>query len=243
MATGQTTFSTSKQQVDRGFKPYPPGEYEWALDVARVEIRQKQEEGAIPYVNISAKLQNETREDGTPAKFTLFHRFFLNLDPGSDGTLMPNRKDGLVAFARAVGQDVDVPLVKMTKKMKSGDLKTIDVLDPKEVVAWLKSLDGVTFRARIKTEKGTGGYEDKSVIDSFIAVEGGHEPSPVEDEEVNTGEAIEEAVEEAPEEPEEAIEAEPEEVFDPVPVPKKAAPKSAAKAAPKPAPRVVTRRK
>lgn len=236
MATGQSSFSTSGQQVIKR-AVYPPGTYRWAIDGPSAEVRQKQEEGAVPYVNVKLKLVGETREDGSPVKYSIYKRFFLNLDPGSDGVLMPNRADGLVAFAKAVGQDVEVPIVKLPKKMKSGQMQTIDALDARAVCRWLKDLDGAEFTARIKTVKNLAG-DDDSELAEFVQ---GEEPAPLP-EEVSTpdeGEAPAEESAEAPEETEETEETPAEEPFEPVPEPKPAKAKPAAK----PAPKVVARRK
>jgi len=218
MATGERTWSTQGKEAKKfeGFKPIPPGEYElklnndWAQKVADGE-------GKVPYLNGSFTALN-TGDGGKDRK--IFVMFFLDLTPGKDGTAMCERANGLLGFAKALGTNLNVPVVTMNGK---------ELLSPAAVKKFLASNDGSTVRASVKIEKGTGGYADKNRIEFFVESEQQDEESEEISEEVAEEEVAEEGGFPEPEEVEEEAE------FEPTPPPKKAAPKPVAKVAAKPA--------
>lgn len=265
MATGQRTFNSAQHQVQGGFAPYEPGEYTWKLNAKKTEIRRK--EGGFARVAAVFQLQDEQAEDGTPKKYTLFHDFHLSLKPGSDAVTMPTRPDGILAFSKAIGSELDLPLVQ-----EKVDGKVFDCISARAVLKWLQANDGAVVRARIKTEAASGGYDARSRVASFVEADGAsgeaegeevtdedltEEPESEETEaseagEETDGEAAEEPSEESEEESDaEVVDEEPaeseesEEAFDPVPAPKKPAvvAKKPAKPAAKPSKPQVVKRK
>lgn len=233
MAQGMSTFDFSQQVVQKAPPPLTPDVYRWRLRGDTAEQRCAEGEGKVPYVNVRIeKVEGE--------KYTVFVRFFLNLDPAKDGRLMPLRPDGIVAFGKAVGQAPKVHTVDMQKATKTGGLATVSVINPRAVVAWLKELDGVEFSARVRTEKGSGGYGDRTVVAAFIEAEevvGGYEEESEVEETEEKAEVLGEEVEEESEESEDEV------PFEDVPAPRKPAPKPDPKPVSRPAPKVVARKR
>lgn len=224
MATGERNFSTEGHKtVKFENKPLTPGEYDVRLDLSKSEVKAPKEPGKFPYINYALRVLGTATKEGGKDRL-VFGMLFVSMKKyGESGFQLFTKGDQLVGLTRALGEQYNGPIIQM----KDADGVATDVIAPKALLAWLKNFDGTTLRAKIKTQKGTGGYEDKSVVDHFIeaeaADEGGDEPEVDEDEpEVEAEDTGD--VEEVDEEPEE----------EPAPV-KKAAPAKGAKQVTKPA--------
>lgn len=252
MATGEVKWSAKGQaKVERfTFALLPKGEYDLKFNADAITQKKGDKPGQVPYINLMLDALGTAQGDsGKNAK--IFHKFFLHLSVSEkDGKVMVARQGGILDFCQAVGDEpefsqIQVPYQKYKDNGdKDGPMVRINILNPAEVLAWLKSKDGLIARAQVKVQKGKGGYDDSNVIDywvpaedagteeEFSGLDDGSEEAPEEGElqETNEEEALSE---EAPAE-EEAAEEEPEEdmtaAFN-----AKAKAAAAAKAAPKPA--------
>jgi len=171
MTTGVKSFTTTGREVAKPeFPLITPGKYEARLEVSGARINVASGGGKLPYISCPIEVLNSAvREGGRNRK--VFHNFFLSLAPGKDGVAMVDRQNGLTAFSRATGMPLtleDGGILTMQKANEDGTTTDVDVLNPQQVLKWLQQLDGVVFSAKVKTEKGTAGYPDKSVIDYFI---------------------------------------------------------------------------
>jgi hypothetical protein len=228
MAQGEKTFSSDGRDVARFDRsPLRAGEWTGKLHSSKAEIGKKQEPGAIPYVkSVYFEALDSASEEGGSNK-RVYQMFFLMLTPGKDGKLMPERQGQIIDLAQAVG----VPFNGGIVTTRNAQGQAAEYLNPKDVVNYLKSLDGELVKFRSKIKKGSGGYDDSATVDYFIASDdAGQLP-----EEFGAGEEApaEEAAEEAPVEETEAAEEPVEEEPEPAPVPvKRTAPKAPAKVTP-----------
>jgi hypothetical protein len=232
MATGERKFSTAGREVKKyNFKPLTPGDWDLKVDASQAAIGKKNEPGKFPYINGIRFEALDSADEGGKNKL-VFHMLFTSLKPGKDGSAMVDRQDQVVALAKALGEDSpDLPIITMPDE---NGVKQ-DVIEPKALLAWLKSHNGKIIKAHTKIQKGDGTYEPRSVVAYFIEAEGAAGPS---DESEGFGQGVdedapegfgEEQTEEAPEE-----EAPEEEAPPPPPPARKAAPsKAPAKPAPK----------
>ena len=226
MATGEKTFSTRGQQVSKpDFKPFPAGEYELKLLGDTWEQRVADGTGKLPYLNGRVEVLGTAKEDGGKNR-QVFHRFFLDLTPTKNGTPMTNMGAGIVAFAKAIPEEMSG--ITVLTKPKGEEGVPADILSPKSVLAWLKAHDGVVVKAYIKIEKSTD-YGDRNVIGYFVEGEGSiDDGDEVDEDEVDETDDESELDEESDEETDESDEDEGEEDEDedesPVPPPKKKKP-------------------
>lgn len=168
MTTGEKTFSTTGREVKTvTFKPITPGTYPLILG-SDATVAKADRPDAIPYVNASFEVEGSADTEGGKNK-RVFPRFFLGMEPGKDGVLNMDRENGLTALAQALGTQLEgVEIISREVQDIEGNPKTIEYLNPQQVVAWLKGFAGSTVKGRIKTEKGTGNYADKSVVAKFL---------------------------------------------------------------------------
>ena len=216
MATGETTFSTQGRQVVKfESKPLPTNvDYDFKLN-DDWEIRTAEGVGKLPYLNGSLEMLNTASKEGGKNRKT-FHKFFLDLSPGSDGVSMVDRGHGLVAFCRSTGDDLNVGVVT---KPKGEEQKMVQCLAPKATLAWLKAHAGCTGKLRLKVETDRNGVP-RNVVDYFIEGEAGApEAAPEEEAEVAPEEAEETGLEASESDEEEEV------ATPPAPPSKKPAPK------------------
>lgn len=172
MTTGVKRFTTEGRTVAKpSFPVITPGVYEGRIEGSSLQIKKADGQGKIPYINFSAEVLNSATTPGGKNR-KVFHRLFLTTTPSpKDGAAMVDRPNQLLALSRATGIPLtlegDDATVLMEKVDESGNSSEVEVLNPQLVLQWLRQLDGLVFTMKIKTEKGTGGYEDKSVIASF----------------------------------------------------------------------------
>lgn len=171
--TGERTFSTAGRKVTDS-KPtlIPAGTYTLAVDASAADVGKADRPDAIPYVNVRfTALGTATKEGGKDRK--LFHRLLLSLKPGKDGIMNMDRASGLTALAKALNTEVEgVEIVSQQVTNAEGNEVTIEYLNPRQVVEWVKSFDGTQVKGRVKVQKGTKEYpDDKNEIAAFMTVE------------------------------------------------------------------------
>jgi hypothetical protein len=216
MATGERKFdSSTRQVVQPNFKPFAPGEYDLKIGTDW-EIRTAEGQGRLPYLNGSFEVLGTAASEGGKNK-KVFHRFFLDLSPAKDGVSMVDRGNGITAFAKSAGTTLEVAILQ---KPKGKELIPVDILAPKETLRWLLAMDGTVVRAHVKIEKGTGGYQDKNVVGTFIEVEEAASEESEQEEENEEADA-EEADEAETDEADESEESEDDEEESIIPPPKK----------------------
>lgn len=169
--TGEKTFSTASRSVAAPtFKPITPGNYDLTLG-GDTSIAKADRPDAVPYINLSFEVQGTAQSEGGKNS-RVFHRLFLGLKPGKDGVINMDRENQLTALAKALGTEVEgVEIIEREAQDSDGNPVKLEYLNPKQVIEWLKSFVGATVKGRIKTEKGTGGYSDKSVVAKFLLSE------------------------------------------------------------------------
>lgn len=244
MAKGEKKFSTSGRESRRfTSEPFPAGTYDlkvlankFSIAMPKPKLDQKTKEEIPGFAYIKGAFEAlDTAEAGGRNRL-VFHMFFLKLEPGSDGSLMVDRADQLVGFARALGLEIEASESKQNGK---------PVINAQEVLKWIQGQDGAIVSARVKIQKGdtnkdTGEkYSDKNVVEYFIEADDAAGPDADEDEDEEVDEtdevdADEDEDEEVDEDDEEVEEDDDEEVEEEEPAPvkrkSKAAPAPAAKA-------------
>lgn len=227
MAEGVRTFSFQGRKV-REFKPLQPREYDGRLQGNAAAIKKSDKKpGAVPYLLVPVEALGTAEVEGGKNR-TIHHMLFITTEPQSDGSLRVEAEDQLLALAQSMGVDMPEftsvpyptkilyhkdPKTQQMRKAKGNESvdhtedKTIYILSPDEVKEWLIANDGKELRFRVKTQKGTDGYPDKSVIGNFIIPEtvlsegsddasalfddaegGGGEEAPAQEEEVEVEE-------------------------------------------------------
>ena len=167
-ATGERTFSTKGRTVKaKTFPLIPPGNHKGTMG-ADATIGKSDKPDAVPYVNVSFEVEGTAASDGGKNQ-RVFHMLFLSVLAGKDGEINTERNGGIVELAQALNTDLDdCPIVEKTVQDTEGNDVKLEYLDPKYVAEWVKSFSGSELAFRIKTEKGTGGYPDKSKIQKFL---------------------------------------------------------------------------
>lgn len=171
MTTGEKTFSTTGREVKTmTFKPLNPGVYSGPLG-SDYTIAKADKPDAVPYINFSIACNGTAESEGGKDK-RVFHRLFLGLKPGKDGVINIDRENQLTALAQALGTQVEgVEIVTREATDSEGNAVTLEYLNPAQVVEFLKSFSGTEVKFKVKTEKGTGNYGDKSVVSKFMLPE------------------------------------------------------------------------
>ncbi len=165
--TGERTFSTSgRTVVSKDFPLLPNGLYGGAILGSDITIGRSDKPGSVPYINFSVEAKDTAATEGGKNQ-RVFHRLFLSVLPGRDGTLNTDRDGGITDLAKGLGTDLDDVKIIDEQVTVDGEEKTLSYLNPKEVVEWLKAQVGIPLTMRVKTEKGTNGYKDKNVIAKF----------------------------------------------------------------------------
>lgn len=187
MATGEKKWSTEGKSVKRiSFEPIPPGEYR--IKVKRSwEVRKSESEKSsqLRYASGYFEVLGTAKEGGKNRR--QYHSFYVDLSPGTDGEVMPNRNAQLTEFGKAVDEKFVLDIIQQQKRLKDGTYKKVDTLNPKQLVEQLNNLDGTELSARLKVEKNLKGELD-NVIDFFVEAE----PSESEDEEESDEEELDE---------------------------------------------------
>jgi hypothetical protein len=167
-ATGERTFSTKGRTVKaKTFPLVPPGNHTGIVG-SDASIGKADKPDAVPYVKVSFEVNNTAAQEGGKNQ-RVFHMLFLSLIPGADGDANTDRNGGVVEMAQALGTELEgIAVVEKVVQDADGNDKKLEYLDPKAVVEWVKSFAGVELGFRIKTEKGTGDYADKSKISKFL---------------------------------------------------------------------------
>lgn len=164
-ATGEKTWSSEGKTITKNeFKLIPKGEYTFKLQTAKANVGKSENPDSAPYVKgVSIKLQEDV---GPGVSQMVFVNVFVSLKPSAkDGKTMVERSNGLLALARALGQETpDFTILTM----QDSDGNEIEYLNPTQVADWLKSLDGSALQANIKVEKGRDGYADKNAVAFFV---------------------------------------------------------------------------
>lgn len=166
--TGERTFSTVGRTVKaKAFPLIPPGNHTGSMG-ADATIGKADKPDAVPYVNVSFEVNGTAASDGGKNQ-RVFHMLFLSMLPGKDGEANTDRNGGIVELAQALGTELEgISIVEKTVQDAEGNDVKLEYLDPKEVAEWVKGFAGTELGFRIKTEKGTGGYSDKSKIQKFL---------------------------------------------------------------------------
>src|SRR4051812_1539376 len=110
MAKGEKTFDTSAQKITKfNNKPCPTGTYDLKLKGDRVQIKTADSGRVRVSVALEALKSNP---DGK--NYWVWNDFHLGLTPGKDGVMMPNRQNGISAYAQAIKKKLNPPIVSMT---------------------------------------------------------------------------------------------------------------------------------
>src|SRR5574337_978964 len=167
-ATGERTFSTKGRTVKtKTFPLIPPGNHKGTLS-ADATIGKADRPDAVPYVNVSFEVNDTAQSEGGKNQ-RVFHMLFLSTLAGKDGDANTDRNGGITELAQALGTELEgIEIVEKEVENSDGDTVKLEYLDPKQVAEWVKGFAGTEVGFRIKTEKGTGGYSDKSKIQKFL---------------------------------------------------------------------------
>ncbi len=228
MTVGTYSFAGKSVVAPQKFEPIPRGIYAMVLKTAGAEIRKKDEPGKAARINIRLSSSDQTDEQGRP--LSCFHEFHLGLKKGKDGSVMPERADGILGLAVALGEELpNIPLVEM-KDVGGGTFQQLSAI---AIQKWLKGVDGQEVTVEVDIEPAKGQYAARNRVISFANING---ETAEESSEESTEEVAEEAVEETEEVQEEEVTEYVEEEEELAPPPKKkAAPAPVKKPAPKPA--------
>ena len=227
MTVGTYSFAGKSVVAPVKFEPIPRGIYTMVLKTAGAEIRKKDEPGKAARVNIKLVSSDQTDEQGRP--LSCFHEFHLGLKKGKDGSVMPERADGLLGLAVALGEELpNIALVEM-KDVGGGTFQQLSAI---AVQKWLKGVDGQEVVVEVDIEPAKGQYAARNRVISFASING--ETTEESGEEAVEEEVTEEAAEETEEVQEEEVTeyVEEEEELAPPPAKKKAAPAPAKKPLP-----------
>lgn len=173
MTTGVKKWSSSEGEVKKtSFEPIPAGLYK--LKVKRSwEVRKSESEKSsqLRYANGYFEVLGTAKDGGKNRR--QYHGFYVDLSPGADGVVMPDRSGQLKEFARAVGEPISPPIVEQLKNNPKDQSKTkVSTLSPKAIVEYMNNLDGKVIEAQIKVTKNLQGNPDNS-IDFFVESEEG----------------------------------------------------------------------
>lgn len=172
-ATGERTFSTKdrKPAEQKKFPLVPPGNHMGPLG-SDPTVAKADRWDAVPYVNASFGVNGTAQAEGGKDQ-RVFHMLFLSVTPNKDGEANVDRPDGITALAKAMGTELEgVEIItREATNPETGETKKLEYLNPKQVQEFLKNFAGTEVPFRVKTEKGTNGYSDKSKISKFLLPE------------------------------------------------------------------------
>lgn len=158
--TGERISSTGLKLDKPSFEPLPAGDYELTLVTASVKAASQRNVNGVPYVQAVF----ETALDGKKRK--LFHMFFLKNVAGNNGQYMWKRSDGILGYAKAIGDDFDFETFTVTTEAGE-DVQLIGA--PAAVKEWLNGKAGMKVTGRVKVEAGTEEYPgDRNKISYFL---------------------------------------------------------------------------
>lgn len=167
--TGERTFSTTDRNiVAPKFPQVPAGNHTGDLG-GDATVAKSDRWDAVPYVKSSFTADGTAQAEGGK-DLRVFHMFFLGLVPGGDGVANVDRPDGITAAAKAMGtamEGVEI-ITREVENPETGEKKTLEYLNPKQVVEFLNNMKGTKVSYRVKIEAGTKGYEDKAKIAKFL---------------------------------------------------------------------------
>lgn len=168
MTTGDRTFSTKGRTVAKNtFTLIPAGTYQMILGDA-ADIGKADRPDAVPYVNISFEVEGTALKEGGKNR-RAFHRLLLGLKEGKDGVMNMDRPSGLTALAEALGTEIEgLEIVTQEATDADGNSVTLEYLNPRQVVEWVKGFAGSQVKGRIKVQKGSGDYGDKNEVAAFM---------------------------------------------------------------------------
>jgi len=174
-AVGEKQWSSNGKTPTRfQFSLLPAKDWEAIILGNNFEIAVANKPGAIPYIKGRMEILNSSETEGGKNKL-LFPTYFLSLKPGKDGVTSPDRASGVLGVARALGEQVDFPIVE--RQDENG--ATIEMLDPMAVLQWFKDHAGMTIKLHSKTSPvknadGTvkkdamGNTEKRAEVDYYI---------------------------------------------------------------------------
>lgn len=159
--TGEKRFSSRDNNVEKPkFEALPTGDYELKFrgDKFTVASPSDANDDGLPYIKgqFEALCTNNPDKENSKNK-VLFPMFFLKVTPTEKGFVAVKARGSVLDLAKAIREDLDVSVIEYTTKAGN----TYEMLNPHEVVAWLRSKDGLVVKAHVKQEKG-GEYKDSS---------------------------------------------------------------------------------
>ncbi len=162
---GEKRWSAKDEAVKRTFEPVPPQDWETKLVTDGAEIAAgNKEKGGIPFIKgVRFTCYGSAMVEGGKDR-TIFQNFFLSLKPGKDGNVMPDYANQLNGLMKGLGDIRDFPAAS---KVVSDDGDKVEYLNPKEVLAYLKSHNGDVIKLHSKIENDAL-YGKKGVVDYFI---------------------------------------------------------------------------
>lgn len=199
-AQGEKNFSSEGMEVQKFDRtPIKVGDYAGVLKSSGASVKSAQDAGSVPYVGgVYIDVLNTGVGEGQNKR--VYWSAYLSLKPGKDGKVNPQRGNGLVALARAFGEELrDIPVRTMSAAVKvydkatgrstpTGELEETDVLDARAVAEWLKERDGKELKFRSKLRPDRDGNKmaevdyfieaDPSEVASFGELEVEEEASP-----------------------------------------------------------------
>lgn len=164
MATGERTFNVGEQKLDNFL--VPAGNYTARLRGQKANVKVSKGKG-VPYVSAPFTMPNANGKD-----MWLWQRFDLSLATWKNGSNALSKRNSIVALSKSLGEKPSFTI--KTVESNDGD---VDVLDPDEVLAWLRDHDGIEVPVQVRIEEGTDGFEDKSVIAQFKKTAGTDGPA------------------------------------------------------------------
>lgn len=169
MAAGQYSFAGKKPQAPVKFELVPNGIYNSVLKTGGAEIKPPSEPGKAPRVGgIRFELPELLTPSGKPRM--VFHDIYVSLKPGKDGVIMPQRPAGLLALAQSINVELsDFDTVEVAGP--DGE-DSFQVLNPQQVMEWLKENDGAECRIDVRKKKGGGGYDDRNEVTAILPADG-----------------------------------------------------------------------
>lgn len=179
---GETSWNPQGKAVKKfSFEALPAGDYELALDTSKAEVRKSQNPGSFPRVAVCFRALG-TGQDGKKDRL-VFHDFYIRTEPNDKGTVLVEMSGQILQFMQALGTLSNMPVTNV-----SGEA----VLDPIQLLKWLKNRDGEVVKGRLKVEKDQNG-ENRNRIQFFIEAEEAAAEEEAEDvEEETTTEATDE---------------------------------------------------
>lgn len=169
MTAGTYSFAGKKPTGPVKYELVPDGVYVATLRTSGSEIRPPKEPGKAPNINVRCDLPEMLSQGGKPR--VVFGNINLSLKPGKDEKVNPERANGLLAIATALG--VELPDFD-TVELQDVDEGTFNALNAQQVLEWLKEQDGGTVRIDLGHRKANEkmGYEASNDIKAYMPVDG-----------------------------------------------------------------------